>query len=410
MLTSWRGASAVDIVLFNTHDVVLLVTVFQCVLLAAALFHSRSSQWLSNSLLVGLLLSVAAVPLDTLISFGAAFRSWSIAHLPNWFYVFEVGYWLQGPFLLLYLRSRLYQDYRPRGVEFFYLVPFLLFVFHQILSYHMLPSDVKADIQRGYNIGSETFTIFFVTLAREILRLYFGVLCLLELRQFTLSLDKKLLQAKHGQVQSLHLVVYGFVALWGWSSVIAVFLVINRHFDTHLPAELMGLLANYGTCLFLALVLTALARKADRENEWPRIPIQHPVAPATLDVDPPASAPTVNPEYVRRLEELMHEKKIYLESSLTLEMLATHMSISPRTLSTILNRHYGSNFFEFINTYRIEDAKKLLLQDDHQDATMLDIMYEVGFNSKATFNNFFKKMEGITPREYKKAHVKAVQA
>nr|WP_252738503.1 helix-turn-helix domain-containing protein [Saccharophagus degradans] len=103
----------------------------------------------------------------------------------------------------------------------------------------------------------------------------------------------------------------------------------------------------------------------------------------------------------------MHEDKLYLESSLTLEVLAGKLSISPRTLSTVINRHYGCNFFEFINDFRIEDAKKRMVDPARSGATMLDIMYEVGFNSKATFNSFFKKHEGMTPREYRKKNTQA---
>lgn len=400
-----------NLVLFNTHDVVLLFTIFLCAILGFSLVENAKSAVLGNSLLIGFLLSLAAVPLDTLISFGAAVRGWAIDNLPDWFYVFEIGYWLQGPFLLLYLRYRLYENYRLRGVDFFYLVPFLVFLFHQTLAYHMLPTDVKAEIQRGYSMSSETFTIFFITLARELLRLYFGVLCILELRYYTHSLDKKVLVNHRSLVSGLHFVAFGFAALWAWASIIAIFLVLNRHFNTHLPADAMGLISNYGTCFLLLGIVAGCARWSLRSNEWPRLPLRIAIAqPSLQSVEDEKPAPTVNPAYIERLDYLMDEKKMYLQSTLTLEVLATEMSISPRTLSTILNRHYECNFFEFINTRRIEYAKKLLLQDDHQNATMLDIMYEVGFNSKATFNNFFKKMEGVTPREYKKRHLPALQA
>ena len=408
-----------DTVLFNSHDVILLATVYQCLLLGFVLVVFSPKHRLTNGFLLGFLVTNAVVPLDTLISFGAAFRAWAIDHLPNWFYVFEMGYWLQGPFMLWYLRSRFYKSFRLRAVDLFYLAPFLLFVFHQLLAYHSLPTDVKMEIQRDYSLSTETFTIFFVTLAREVMRFYFGLICVLELRNYIQCIDRKFVQTNTSLIFWLKVGVYSFVGLWGWACIIAIGIILNVHFSAGLPVNAMGLMANYGTCLIFSGLLIALGRESLRNAAWPQLSLRAPVLHPLVDMGKAPSAleevkvsvptqPTVNPEYIKRLDELMQGRKIYMESSLTLEALAKELSVSPRTLSTILNRHYGYNFFEFINKHRIEEAKLLLLSEDHQHATMLDIMYEVGFNSKATFNNFFKKMEGVTPREYKKSKLAAL--
>ncbi len=405
-----------DSVLFNTHDVVLLITVYQCVLLAAAMLIFSRRYRLSNFFLIGFLVSNAIVPLDTLISFGEAFRSWAIDNLPNWFYVFEIGYWLQGPFMLWYLRSRFYKGYTLRGVDLFYLVPFLIVVFHQILAYHSLPTDMKVEIQRDYSLSNGSgFTIHFITLAREVLRLYFGVICILELRNYLNNIDSKRVKGTLALVYWLRFGVFSFTGLWAWACLLALGLIINVHFGANLPVDAMGLLANYGTCILFSVLLVALSREAVGKAVYPQLLPREPINPIIANnavnakpgkpqaAEPvPAPQPAINLEYVRRLDEVMSTKKIYLEPSLTLEALAKELSVSPRTLSTILNRHYQCNFFEFINRHRIEDAKSMLLNPKYQHSTMLDIMYEVGFNSKATFNNFFKKMEGLTPREFKK--------
>ncbi|WP_075186915.1 helix-turn-helix domain-containing protein [Teredinibacter haidensis] len=401
-----------DSVLFNIHDVVLLTTVYQCAALAVVLFIAAPQQRLSNVFLIGFLVANAVVPLDTLINFGAAFRGWAIVNLPDWFYVFEMGYWLQGPILLWYLRSRFYKNYCLRFVDLFYLAPFFLFVLHQLLSYHVLPTSVKVEIQQSYSLFSEKSIIFFfVTLARELLRLYFGVLCVLELRHYVSTLDTGFQSSHKEMLRWLKLGVYSFVGLWGWACVLAVGIIVNVQFSEVVPIGSMGLAANYATCLLLSGYVILLGRAGATKIEWPQISYRSSlslrlagVAEEGSNVEPKESLPGVNLEYVHRLDALVKEGEIYLEPSLTLEMLASKLSISPRTLSTILNRHYGSNFFEFVNTYRIEEAKKLLLSDEFRNATMLDIMYKVGFKSKATFNNFFKKMEGMTPREFKKAN------
>ena len=68
----------------------------------------------------------------------------------------------------------------------------------------------------------------------------------------------------------------------------------------------------------------------------------------------------------------------------------------------IINRHFNRNFFEFVNYYRIEEAKKMLRDQDSMDKSVLNIMLDVGFNSKAAFNTFFKKFVGLTPSQYRK--------
>lgn len=407
-----------DTVLFNTHDVVLLLTVFQCILLGAILFLAGKHDWRSNVYLLLFLLSNAVVPLDTLISFGAAFRVWAIEYLPNWFYVFEIGYWVQGPFLLWYLRSRFYKSYRLRLSDAFYLVPFLLVAFHQLLAYHSLPTDVKIEIQRDYSLDAETFTIQFITLARELLRFYFGLLCVVEVRYYVQQLSRSIETDNKPGLLWLKVGVYSFTGIWAWAVFLAIGLILNVHYGTHLPVNTMGLLANYGTCLLLSGLLVLMGRGEGLPHVRSLPQVLRGITVAAEDSRSPtlesdelinkvdSVAPPVNPEYIERLDNLIADRKIFMDSNVSSESLARELGVSPRTLSTIMNRHYGCNFFEFINKHRIDEAKCLLVHEDYRNATMLDIMYKVGFNSKATFNNCFKKLEGMTPREYKKVNTK----
>ena len=102
----------------------------------------------------------------------------------------------------------------------------------------------------------------------------------------------------------------------------------------------------------------------------------------------------------QRLQELMLEQKLYRDEELRLSSLAEELLISPNQLSRILNERYNKNFNEFINYYRIEESKKLLLDDPQR--TILSIAFEVGFNSKATFNSQFVRFTGMTPSEFRK--------
>jgi YesN/AraC family two-component response regulator len=97
----------------------------------------------------------------------------------------------------------------------------------------------------------------------------------------------------------------------------------------------------------------------------------------------------------------MTEKKPYLQEELTLQDLADEISISTHHLSMILNIHLKQNFYNFINSYRVEDVKAKLIQPLYKNQTILSIAYSAGFNSKSTFNTMFKKFTGKTPKEYR---------
>jgi AraC-like DNA-binding protein len=101
-----------------------------------------------------------------------------------------------------------------------------------------------------------------------------------------------------------------------------------------------------------------------------------------------------------RLIELMHREKLYLDETLNLPKLADNMAISTHDLSYLLNDGFGQSFFEFINTYRVEEAKRLLLSEKHGHFNMLGIAYASGFSSKTTFNTTFKKMTNQSPSEF----------
>jgi AraC-like DNA-binding protein len=106
-------------------------------------------------------------------------------------------------------------------------------------------------------------------------------------------------------------------------------------------------------------------------------------------------------QYLRKLLSLMEEDKLYLQSDLTLQKLAGNMSVLPNHLSQVINDKMNQNFFDFINSYRVKTAQKLISDPGNEHLTMAAIGYESGFNSKSSFNSAFKKHTGLTPSEYK---------
>lgn len=102
----------------------------------------------------------------------------------------------------------------------------------------------------------------------------------------------------------------------------------------------------------------------------------------------------------QKLEQLMISDKLYLNTTLGLPELAIKMNSSSHQISYLINEGFGENFYQFVNRYRIEEAKRLLCSEKHQHLNMLGIAYESGFNSKTTFNTTFKKLTGFSPSEF----------
>lgn len=101
-----------------------------------------------------------------------------------------------------------------------------------------------------------------------------------------------------------------------------------------------------------------------------------------------------------RIEELMREKKLYRDPELTLTALSDDLGVKTYQLTEFLNDHLRTGFYGYVNRYRIEEAVALLNENPEQD--ILSICYFVGFNSKSSFNDSFRKITGKTPSQSRK--------
>ncbi len=112
---------------------------------------------------------------------------------------------------------------------------------------------------------------------------------------------------------------------------------------------------------------------------------------------------TTKDEFYKELLTYIAQKKPYLDNNLRLVQLADNIGFSTHTLSKLINEKAQKNFNQFINEYRLEEAKKLLLEDTQ--TSIKTIYFDVGFNNKATFNTAFKNKFNCTPSEYKRKHL-----
>lgn len=118
----------------------------------------------------------------------------------------------------------------------------------------------------------------------------------------------------------------------------------------------------------------------------------------------PAEELSRESDFGEKLNKLILAQKPWLNSELTIQDLASMLHVSSSEISTFLNKELGMNFFNYINGYRLEEAKQRLMSPLCQQHTLLAIAFDSGFNSKSSFNSLFKKHTGMTPSEYRKIY------
>jgi len=115
---------------------------------------------------------------------------------------------------------------------------------------------------------------------------------------------------------------------------------------------------------------------------------------------------TLSLEMKEKLLEIMQREKPYLNHELRLDDISRLMNLSRNHTSQIINEHFNLSFFDFVNRYRIIEAKNLLMQNEKNGLTTTQIAYDVGFNNRASFYKAFKKFTEKNPSDYLK-HIKA---
>ena len=105
--------------------------------------------------------------------------------------------------------------------------------------------------------------------------------------------------------------------------------------------------------------------------------------------------------YKSTLLDYMSRNELHKDHSISLGKLAKSLSMTPHSLSQVINEQLSSNFNDFINSYRVEEAKKMLMDPERKNFTIASIAYDSGFNTLSAFNVAFKKFTGVTPSQFR---------
>lgn len=188
----------------------------------------------------------------------------------------------------------------------------------------------------------------------------------------------------------LLLLTLGFALNWFWSLVVHL---LGQTVSFSI-ADSFGIFDNYITfvlvnALFVYSLLYAhqlLETKEKPKEKEAAVPVE------------------ISPDAIARIRNAMEKQQLYLKQNLNIEDFARQVGIHFREVSSIINKEFNTNFFEFVNEYRVNRAKQMLVDPQYAEMTILDILLESGFNSKSSFHRFFKRYTGMSAAEFRKTN------
>lgn len=381
-----------DQVLFNFHDLILMMTALQCLFFAVLLVATNRRGIKSTYFLAAFLLAHACIPLHEMALWGAEFKFTVRESWPELYFIGGFAYYLDGVLLYLCVKSLLFRDFHLKPRDALHLLPFFLFGVFMWVGFYHLPQPLRL-----HAINSESFVYGAPYVGMEFfckcLRVGYALACLRLIVGY-----KYRLQRTHSNIEKVDTnwvttLVVGFLVVMTMEVVLAVAKIVslNKNYDLSVFSYI-GLTGYYTVFVLVnLLVFTGIRYFASfervRQRETPKKPLDDHF---------------LNPDVARDIDERMQRDKPFLQPDITLEHLAEALDVPSRDLSMVINRHFGINFYEFINRYRISEAQRLLRSETAQSKTITDIYLAVGFNSKSVFNTFFKKIVGVTPSQYRK--------
>lgn len=383
--------------LLNLHEVVIALTILETLILCIALGVLPGGRKQPRRLLQGFFLLVVGTLATTLITWNASFQSMAIANYPWVPALLSVCLLLQGPVLFFYLRSLSREIDLQHWRHGVHLVPALLVV-GVIFTYDLSIYDWLPWHWAALSVADRA-ALAFVWFLVKCSPLIYVLACFYTEYRLRKQLKQMYSSIAERELRLADWVLGGFFIHWLWSFV-AYFLGGYVSGETN---DLLGIVNNYLTVLLIN-GLFLFGWRNTRE-----LLQQELVVAVEPEKDRLQEMPQVD-EKREAVERGIREQRLHLESQINLERFAEQIGIKPRELSTIINDHYQQNFFEFINSQRVEEAKRLLAAPECAGDTVLDILYKSGFNSQSAFHRFFKRMVGMTPSEYRKQMLKPVSS
>jgi AraC-like DNA-binding protein len=293
--------------------------------------------------------------------------------------------WLYGPFMWLFLRLITKQPLALRN-ELVHLIPFVAGVLVKVLL-------------------SPTPQFWIITIAFVQVSVYLG----LSLRLVVQHRQQLVLLYNGYQNTSYYWLLFLVIGIF--ALVVFDIAVISAYTLKHPVSQLTWSLVMVCISTYLiAIAGFSLFRPRIFFNQTEAVITNQQITTQTTADEPIDSTPSrrnleLATDTAQTLAELLAQRmqndKLYLDNDLSLGKLAEQLGISSHQLSELLNIHLNTNFYEYLNNLRLEEAITLLTQSDYQ-MTSLELAYAAGFNNKNSFYRTFKDKTGTTPSEYRR--------
>jgi len=297
-----------------------------------------------------------------------------------------------GPLIYLYVRSLIFGDKKSKWKSYLHFAPLLIDMKHQIIFLLYITGALSVPfVQKLYFLPlTQSFlfrpSILAVLPAFISLIIYSGVTYKLISNYLnTVKISASKLADMKSIKNVLHL-VFALIGIW------LISIIINTN-PSKGNAPWLHCIVYFPAIVFVYwLGMSAYFKQSKMSEsevlEYTGKPVKVHFSQEEAD------------QYQQQLIRLMIADRIYLNPLLKVDSLAVKLCIPEKSVSNLLNQHIGKNFNDFVNEYRVEEAKKKLSDHACHQFTIAAIAFDCGFNSLATFQRVFKQLTGITPSQY----------
>lgn len=378
----------------SLSDILFVLVIFQMLFLSFFLFTQQKGKRISNTLLGCFFLSGSLNLLDVFLLMTGAYSA--NPYLAGWGSCLPL---LFGPFIYFYTKSVLDKDFSFTFKNWKHFVPFVVFFLGTEFYFIIQPKNVQRSILS--NVLSHQFSgiVSFVSALIFVQFLFYIIASLRLISLYKKTAAQHLSNRRQIDISWLSSTVIFFL-------VLIVLIILNGLVTQTSLATYYLVGFNIIILTMFGFIITVLLKALHKPYFFSFSDSGGDSSTEQAIIAPKSGlTETETREKEKEIQVVlnyMQNSKPYLEPELTLEQLASQLSMKPRVLSQMINEILGQNFFDFINRYRIDEASLLLTNPKDKKITILEVLYGVGFNSKSSFNTLFKKYTGLTPTEYRK--------
>ncbi|MBO6523597.1 MAG: AraC family transcriptional regulator [Balneolaceae bacterium] len=360
---------------FDTWTSLFLLASAQGVFLAVVLLASKNQA----KIILGIISLLFSITLIEYVFFWTGYR-YVFPHLNR---ISDPYFFLFGPLIYYYSRSQIESISIKSFRNWVHLLPFILLLMI-VLPYYVLGSEEK--IQLSITGFTRTGGLRYFFIAKPWLQAL-SMICYLVMSWRLIS-ENKLMEKR-----ALRFVLYlfaGFVIAYTSYYIMIFTAGYLREYDYAISIAM--------TVFIYTIGYLGYRNELEKEKKLASQKYQN----STLSS---GEMKSISSDLLKK----MNIEKLYLNRDLNLEKLAESVNTSKHNLSQVLNKEIGKKFSDFINEFRIEEAKNLIL-DKSEELSISGIAREAGFNNKTSFNTAFKKFTGVTPTRFKESTKKSVKS